>query len=189
MEKNKKLIISSRVLIGMGIVILLLIQSCFEYYGGLMLLIFDFNGDFIRLILTLTLMFLPILKIKPSKDKVERIARAAYTIVAIIVAMILLFFYMLLFSEKEYFYFHNPDKTRTLVAEETSFLLSGETNFYERKHGIFIKYTGKSIGTDDGYRPFSNNQYEIVWQDSSTACINYDFGSAGIWKKEIVKLK
>lgn len=189
MDNTKRLSISPRILIGMGIVILLLIQSCFEYYGRLMLLIFDFNGDFIRLILVLTLMFLPILKIKPSKDKVERIARAAYTIVAIIIAIVLLFFYMLFFSGKKYFYFDNPDKTRTLVAEETSFLLSGETNFYERKHGIFIKYTGKEIGTDDGYRPFSNNQYEIVWQDNSTVCINYDFGSGGSWRSEVVKLK
>lgn len=184
-----KRFVSMRRLIGLGVIMLILIQSCFEYYGGLILLIGGINGGFISLILILTLMFLPVAKFKKSEDKVVRVTRSIYTIIAIIVAMVMLFFYMLLFSEKKYFYFDNPDKTRTLVAEETSFLLSGETNFYERKYGIFIKYTGKSIGTDDGYRPFSNNEYGVVWNDNTTVCINYNFGSNGIWKSEVVKLK
>lgn len=189
MEDSKRLVISPRILIGIGIVIFMIIQSCFQYYGGLMLLIFNLNGDFIRLILFLILIFLPVSKIKNNRYKEEKIARAVYTTMAIIVTTFTIFFYMLLFSGNKYFYFHNPNKTRTLVAEETSFLLSGTTNFYERKYGIFIKYTGHSIGTDDGYRPFSNNEYGIVWKDNSIARVNYDFGNAGIWKSEVVKLK
>lgn len=172
-----------------AIVIFLFIQSWFEYYGGLILLISDVNSGCIRFVLILTIIFLPIVGLEESGDMELRTVRKIYTVLAIIIAICITFFYMLLFSEKEYFYFQNPDGSRTLVAEETSFLLSGETKFYEKEYGIFIKYTGKSILTDDGYRPFSNNEYGVVWKDNSTVAINYNFGSNGIWKTAVVELE
>ncbi|OOM77584.1 hypothetical protein CLPUN_22580 [Clostridium puniceum] len=64
-------------------------------------------------------------------------------------------------SEKSYFYFEAPNKSHTLVIEESSFLLAGCSSFYEREGFIFIKDLKNSITTGDGYRPFSNNHYDL----------------------------
>ncbi|WP_158078755.1 hypothetical protein [Clostridium puniceum] len=48
-----------------------------------------------------------------------------------------------------------------MVIEESSFLLAGCSSFYEREGFIFIKDLKNSITTGDGYRPFSNNHYDL----------------------------
>lgn len=57
-----------------------------------------------------------------------------------------------------------------------------------KRFGIFIKSLNKSISTDDGFRPFSNDQYRIEWIDDTTVKLEYDFGSNGIWKSETIYL-
>ncbi|MBU3181881.1 hypothetical protein KPL38_12185 [Clostridium psychrophilum] len=105
--------------------------------------------------------------------------------------MPIIFLYMFGFSGNKYFYFQNPYKnnSRILVAEETSWLLSGSTSFYERKYGIFIKPINQSITTDDGYRPFSNDEYKIKWLDEDRMQLDYGYGSMNIWKTDIISFK
>jgi len=81
--------------------------------------------------------------------------------------------------EKRYFYFQGPNKLKTLVIEEDSFLLSGWSRFYERKGLIFIKDINRVIYTDDGYKPFSNNQYKLKWLDDYSVELRYDSGAGG----------
>ena len=90
-------------------------------------------------------------------------------------------------SSKSYFYFESPSKSHTLVIEEDSFLLGGWSNFYERKGIIFIKDLKQQIITDDGYKPFSYNDYKLKWLDDNSVEIIYGFGSEDIHKKEIIK--
>lgn len=90
-------------------------------------------------------------------------------------------------SSKSYFYFKSPNKSHTLVIEEDSFLLGGWSNFYERKGIIFIKDLKQQIITDDGYKPFSYNDYKLKWLDNNSVEIIYGFGSEDIHKKEIIK--
>ncbi|QYE99679.1 hypothetical protein KZ987_08745 [Paraclostridium sordellii] len=71
--------------------------------------------------------------------------------------------------------------------EEDSFLLIGRSNFYERKGLIFIKSLHQEITTDDGYKPFSRNDYKLKWLDNNSVEIIYGFGSMGVYNKEIIK--
>lgn len=52
---------------------------------------------------------------------------------------------------------------------------------------MFIKTLKQQISTDDGYKPFSNNDYEIKWIDNNVVEITYGFGNANVYKKESVK--
>ncbi|WP_155467911.1 hypothetical protein [Clostridium baratii] len=52
---------------------------------------------------------------------------------------------------------------------------------------IFIKDLKQQIITDDGYKPFSLNDYELKWLDNNSVEITYGFGSEDIHKKEIIK--
>lgn len=187
-ENKTKICISKKMGIGIFIVGFLIIQMSIEAIFGLKLLILGLNANFIRFILVLTLIMLPVFKENVNPNKAKRILRSIYTVLTILAVLFLIFMYMFIFSGNKYFYFKNPDKARTLVVEECSWLLSGGSNFYERKYGIFIKYTGDSILTDDGFRPFSNNAYNLKWTNDSTAQLNYDFGSGGYWSSEKITL-
>lgn len=188
-ENEINLRISKRMWLGIFIVGFLIIEMTIENLWGLKLLVFGFNAEFIRLILVLILIMLPVFKANVNPNRWMQAIRCVYTVLTILAALFILFLYMFFISGKKYFYFKNPDKTRTLVVEECSWLLAGSSNFYERKYGIFIKYTGESISTDDGFRPFSNNAYKLEWIDNSIANVRYDFGSGGHWKSETTKLE
>ncbi|MBU3090927.1 hypothetical protein KPL35_02400 [Clostridium sp. CF011] len=102
--------------------------------------------------------------------------------------MFIIFLYMLIFSTNKYFYFQTPYKNsgKTLVAEETTCLMSGSSNFYEQKYVIFIKPLNESISTDDVVRPFSNDQYKIEWLDENRVQIDYIYNPRGIQKSDII---
>lgn len=106
---------------------------------------------------------------------------------AVICIVLLLFINLMVNSSKSYFYFKSPEKSHTLVVEEDSFLLGGWGNFYERKGLIFIKSLKQQIFTDDGYTPFSCNDYELKWLDNNSVEIIYGFGSMSIYKKEFIR--
>ncbi|CEQ05980.1 Uncharacterised protein [[Clostridium] sordellii] len=101
--------------------------------------------------------------------------------------LLLLFKNLMLNSSKRYFYFESPNKSHTLVIEEDSFLLIGRSNFYERKGLIFIKSLHQGITTDDGYAPFSCNDYKLKWLDNNSVEIIYGYGSMNAYNKKIIK--
>jgi len=117
----------------------------------------------------------------------KKILKYIINFLAVICIVLLLFINLMVNSSKSYFYFKSPDKSHTLVVEEDSFLLSGWSNFYERKGLIFIKSLKKQIFTDDGYTPFSCNDYELKWLDNNSVEIIYGFGSMSIYKKELIR--
>lgn len=67
--------------------------------------------------------------------------------------------------------------------------LAGCSSFYEIEGFIFINDLKDSITTaDDGYRPFSNNHYDLKWLDNKSVELSYDFGAGGReYKKTIIK--
>ena len=84
-------------------------------------------------------------------------------------------------SDKKYFTFSSPDNQKSIVIEECSWLLGGCSNCYikSEKNSFFIKYIDCHIGTDDGYRPFSNNDYDMIWEDERVI-VEYNNGNGYI---------
>lgn len=190
MKTNKKIYSSKRASFAALIVIFLLLQGILEFGFGLSLFVFGLNPNFIRLILIIVLIIFPLFDGTPATTKQDKINRILYTVFATILILGGVFFYMLGFSDDKYFSFKNPSGNKTLVVSERSAWFYGNSTFYVRKYGIFIKDINQSIGTDDGFRPFSTNQYSIEWIDDYNAVINYDFGGSGSqWFTTTVKLK
>ncbi|WAG69692.1 hypothetical protein [Clostridium sp. CF011] len=165
--------------------VLLILQFLIEHFWGLQLLILGLNANFIRLILSLNLLVSPIYFFNYNKYK---LLKKIYGILSVICSIFIIFLYMLIFSTNKYFYFQTPYKNsgKTLVAEETTCLMSGSSNFYEQKYVIFIKPLNESISTDDVVRPFSNDQYKIEWLDENRVQIDYIYNPRGIQKSDII---
>ena len=165
-DKNIKGIIKNIWIIS---IVLLLVNMFVLFQLGLKILILRISPNFINYILFLLVLICPIFFWNPIRKKVVWI-KISYNIIATIIILLSLLSYLFFYSEYKYFTFDSPCKNNTLIIEENSFLLSGNSNFYERKFGIFIKSLNKSISTDDGFRPFSNSKYRIEWVDDNTVC-------------------
>lgn len=190
METNKKISSNKRASFAALIVIFLVLQGILEFGFGLSLFVFRLNPNLIRLILIIVLILFPLFDGTPVPDKQIKRDRVLYSVFSTIIILIGILFYMLVFSDDKYFSFKNPSGNKTLVVSERSAWFYGNSTFYVKKYGIFIKDINQSIGTDDGFRPFSTNQYSIEWTDDYNAVINYDFGGGGSqWFTTTVKLK
>ena len=119
----------------------------------------------------------------------KTLIKVIYNLTIVVLIPIIIFGYIILYSEYRYFTFKSPNKLNTLVVEEKTFLLSGWSDVYEKKYGIFIKQIDGEISTDDGFRPFSNEAYKLQWIDENTVIVNYSFGSEGVWKSEVINFK
>lgn len=98
---------------------------------------------------------------------------------------------LMLDSDNKEFEFKSPNNTNTLIVEECSFLLGGWSNFYQEKYNIFKKplINQDGITTDDGYRPFSENDYSIYWISDDKVKIEYGYGSNNIRKEVTIIIK
>lgn len=105
--------------------ILIVVQFLIEVFLGLELLIYDFNTSFIRLLLVLMLLLLPVFFLDYDKNKVNK---KTYLVFTIIITVFILLQYGVCFSSSKYFYFNSPYKNsnRVLVVEENSLLTSGD---------------------------------------------------------------
>ena len=90
-------------------------------------------------------------------------------------------------AEKKYFEYESPDY-KTIIVEECSWLLGGWSNVYFKESEYIIKKLDGHILTDDGYRPFSSNDFHLEWEIGSLT-ITYGFGNAGIKKSETFKFQ
>lgn len=156
------------------------------YLFGLKIALFNISPNIIVLVLLLLILILPIIFFEYFNKTLIKII---YSVIVVIMIPIIILVYVALFSGYKYFTFKSPGKNNTLVIEEKTFLLSGWSDVYEKKHGIFIKQIDGVISTDDGFRPFSNDSYKLQWKDEDTAIINYSFGSEDVWKMEIIRFK
>ncbi|WP_010238448.1 hypothetical protein [Clostridium arbusti] len=167
--------------------VFLILQHIIENFWELKILVFSINGNFIKLFLASMLILLPIYFFYCSNN---RIVKKIYSILSIVCFICIVFLYMFSFSGNRYFYFYSPHNNRILIAEETSWLLSGGSSFYERKYRIFMKPIKEGITTDDGYRPFSSGEFTVKWLSKNKVQLDYKYGSMinDIWKTEIINL-
>ncbi|WP_207710264.1 hypothetical protein [Clostridium sp. C2-6-12] len=144
----------------------------------------NINQSTIDLIVNISLVIVIMLIVN---EYVRKSIKYMINFITIISIGMLLFRYSLFNYENIYFYFDAPDKSHTLVVEESSFLLAGRSTFYKREGFIFIKDLNNSITTDDGYRPFSNNHYDLKWLENKSVELSYDYGAGkSEYKKEII---
>lgn len=155
---------------------------------GIKVLLFNISPNFINLVLFLGIIICPIIFWIPKKREIKWL-KIVYNIITSIILVFSLIIYLFFYSEIKYFNFKLSYGNRTLIVEEDSFLLSGRSHFYKKSFGIFIKSLNQEISTDDGFRPFSTNSYQLIWEDKDTVRIDYNFGSAGIWKSETINFK
>lgn len=181
MEKfgnNKRLKITLLILVLIRAVLLVL-NKRFHIY----ILIFFINQSPINLILDISII---ICIMKLMNHKINKVIKGLLNSVSVIVTIMLILITIFLNCEKRYFYFKGPNKLKTLVVEEDSFLLSGWSRFYERKGLIFIKDINRVIYTDDGYKPFSNNKYKLKWLDDYSVELHYDSGAGSSEYEETI---
>ncbi len=156
------------------------------YFFRLKIYLFNIGPNSIVLGLLMLILILPMMFF----DYVDKtLIKVIYNLAVVILIPIIIFGYIMFYSEYRYFTFKSPNKANTLVVEEKTFLLSGWSDVYERKYGIFIKQIDGMISNDDGFRPFSSEAYTLQWKDDNTVIINYSFGSADLWKTEVIKFK
>lgn len=113
-------------------------------------------------------------------------------VTAISIAIILLccsFIFLLAYDDPKYFTFKSQGNETILIAEEHAWLLAGWSRLYVRHDFMFVRDLKIRIGTDDGYRPFSNEDYKLTWIDKNTVSLSYGFGYSNIVKTEIIKVR
>lgn len=111
--------------------------------------------------------------------------------VVIIISCLVILFFVVCFgifqAEKKYFYFVSPDKQNTLIIEECSGFLEGWSNCYIQINHCLYREVDSNISTNNGYRPFSEGDYQIKWGESS-ALISYGFGNIDVIKDTVISL-
>lgn len=90
-------------------------------------------------------------------------------------------------ADKTYFEFQSPDG-KTIVVEECGWLLGGWSNVYQKVDPHIVKELNGRISTDDGYRPFTSNDYKLEWSENSVL-ITYGFDNSDIQESEAYQLE
>ena len=156
------------------------------YFFRLKIYLFNISPNIIVLGLLMLILILPMMFF----DYVNKtLIKVIYNLAVVILIPIIIFGYIMLYSEYRYFTFKSPNKANTLIVEEKTFLLSGWSDVYEKKYGIFIKQIEGEISNDDGFRPFSSGAYTLQWKSDDTVIINYSFDSGDVWKTEEINFK
>ncbi len=139
-----------------------------------LLLLFDWVSSVLNCVILISAFFLPTRK---------RVGIALWNF-TLVILLIVNGMSSISYSEKNMFDFQSPNQKNTLLIEECSFLLGGWSNVYQEKFFIFKKeLNGQGwISTDDGYQPFSRNDYSIIWIDDNHVEIVYGYGNADIRK-------
>ena len=105
----------------------------------------------------------------------------------ILLAVLLMFSWIGFITEPRYYVYHSPDHEKTIVIEEEAFLLTGYGSVYVKENALFMKNV-QGYTTDDGYRPFRNEDYELGW-GSDYVRIIFGYGSMGIQKELTIQLR
>lgn len=86
-------------------------------------------------------------------------------ILTVIIVFLLIFIRTWYISDTDYFEVTSDDSKHDIVVREWAWLLAGGGNIYEKTSPFTMKEVG-SYGTDDGYRPFKDNNYYFVWNEN-----------------------
>lgn len=112
---------------------------------------------------------------------------AAHVVEGLFMTMTL-FAMLFTYCSPRYTLFPSPDGESILVVQEENWLLAGWGRFYWQVCPGLLRDTGVDYSTDDGFRPFEFEAYELEWEEDQVI-IHYNYGNGyGIWKTCIVPL-
>lgn len=131
-------------------------------------------------ILSLAVLAVRLLRVVKKRAQSHRALFTAGIVVVVCLALIGVPYAWLagFITEPRYFTFSSPDGVHTIIVEEESFMLAGFGSIYEKKNALFMSKKAE-YGTDNGYRPFSLNNYQLTWGQENVT-ITYSFGSMGV---------
>lgn len=115
--------------------------------------------------------------------------RVLLIVLEIFILLVLAFFYDFQSKQEKYFSFKSPNNEIVLIVEENCWLLGGWSNFYIKENPMFVKKLKTYVTTDDGYRPFTNGDYEVLWLDEKSLKLTYGFGEGNKERTEIFQLE
>lgn len=86
------------------------------------------------------------------------------------IALIIFFLYSSLVamieSDNYYYEFQSDNKSHQIVIQESTFLLSGSLDLYDRKNAFMVEKLNKDdIFSDDAFRPIAFGDYHIKWDE------------------------
>lgn len=154
-------------------------NNMYIYYNSIV------NDEIQQYLLYVAIIVLCIFLVITLKIKVQKIIISIVSIVFLLIISIYSGGFWK--ADKIYFEFKSP-YNNTIIIEECSWLLGGWSNVYQKVSSNIICKLNGNISTDDGYEPFSNNDYNIEWSINSVK-ITYGFGSGNIHKSEFINLK
>lgn len=105
----------------------------------------------------------------------------------IVLAVLFVCLWVGFITEPRYYVYHSPNQQDTIVIKEEAFLLAGYGSMYVKENAFFMKRV-EGYSTDDGYRPFQNDDYQLEWGEDEVT-VTYGFGSMGIQKEIVIPLK
>ena len=105
----------------------------------------------------------------------------------IVLAVLFVCLWVGFITEPRYYVYHSPNQQDTIVIKEEAFLLAGYGSIYVKENAFFMKRAG-DYTTDDGYRPFQNDDYQLEWGEDEVT-VTYGFGSMGVQKEIDIPLK
>ncbi|WP_088051172.1 hypothetical protein [Virgibacillus dakarensis] len=111
------------------------------------------------------------------KDNVIREVLIAVFSFVLIVSIVKCLF---LYSDARYIYFTSPDKKESFVVEETM-----HSEIYQISNSGMFKTHLVNIRSDDGFRVFSNNKYQLKWVEPNLLKIHYVFDISSNKYKEV----
>lgn len=88
--------------------------------------------------------------------------------------------------EREYYHKSSPLGGQEIIIEECSWLLGGWSNVYVKLSDHRIKRLSGTILTNNGYRPFQNNDYFISWTEDA---VTITYGDSGGKSKASITLQ
>ena len=109
----------------------------------------------------------------------KKATKVIYKIFIILLWIILIIFFLysslvaMIESDNYYYEFQSDNKSHQIVIQESTFLLSGSLDLYDRKNAFMVEKLNKDdIFLDDAFRPISFGDYHIKWDED---ILNFSF--------------
>lgn len=180
---SKIAFIVSGVLLGIYCIIKILMSlNIHVYFSGVG------TQEIIPIIISLGIVvFISALSVLFYKNAKHKTLAVMTTVVLSFLILPLLLVFSFFSMNGTYFEYVSDDKKHDIVVNECSFILSGYGDIYEKTSFCTMKRLG-GYTTDDGFCPFTNDEFFFVWNENDFE-LHHAFYGAPDEEYKIVKMK